>query len=1402
MAGEERDARLILSAEDKASRTFTQVAKAIKDVRQELVAQAEAARRGEGDLNAINASLAKLRDLGKELVQDQSVLNSFDKMGERVTAATARLEKAQTALAAYEAELGASGAQNDKQSEKLTRLQDRVTAAQTAYDRAGKSFGVVADRMERAGLVAGQFEKQTDAIAAAAKDAAAGIAQATTAVDGFGAAQSAAAQERKALADASTLKSAVAASPLGPDDIAYVLSFSNAIEKLREVESLYNREQAASTALVAQDKAVRNAALAEVLAGNQQLTASIEHLQTVEREAAAAMAFKQIGVDAIAAAADVSRFQVTSQTAVESLAASVRRLSQPFAEVVSTVQGATSEIAAAEGVAAAKGTQALNAYGAALGQVANAQRALVGQAGLIDDFRAQEKAVAAAQAKFDEYRAEVTRLGLAISETDTPNAELVAQTKAAQAAMEAAGAAALSEKQKLEQLDAALKKAGIDSHNLAAAEKEIVSASERAAAAAGKLGQKQGGKGGFLGLNPYELQNLSYQINDVFTQLGSGTPVLQIVAQQGGQILQLFRGAIPFLLAWAGPILAAGAAFVILYAAVSRSNEQMKALKDFKGIFASMGDGANYSAQQFADASVKLQDLGLKAEAANQVLAKFAKEGLDQAGLTGFISTAENMNKTIGTEIPQAFTLLTAAATGGYDAILALNKETGSLTDAELEHIKTLFESGHAEEARAEALQITQDRQQEGINQMNGPLAAAQRGATLGWHNFLDALGNLGATVKNKVQPFLDYVSEKLTNIAIGFVYVTALLKGASQEAAKAEALGILNPKSGNAGAAVGHGPTQGGQDFLDQQQQQLKNAKAITREARLQVAAEQARLDAAKAGANNDQQRIAALNAQKILQVGFDKEDAAKGRRAASAANAAENKRKALAARIAGMSQEIDNSIAAMDAKVARSQNLSLAQRLSAVDAEYKKVFAAIAKYEATGGSKATAAADRARVTANIALIKQAETQSYYEGQLKDLSAQRSDILKGIQDQYAKGEISAADAVTQAKAANDQLSPQIEKMAKDALAFAESIAGANPPPQLVAFIASLKRTISDNAPGAITNSLLALTNQTVATQGQRINDVLQQRNDLVTAETNLVTIGVRTRAQAQTNIEAGYAATKPLLDQQVQAMKDLLATLDLTNPSMKLLYDTWQAKLTGIVAQQGYVSATFTQLKTGVDNAISQNALQGFDDIAKALGALVTGGASVGQTFAAIGMAALNFVGQTIGAIGRLILQMLVLDAIQKATGIPVAALAGAMNGSQSASSGIGGFLGGLFGKIFHDGGIGGQGTRVRKLPASTWAGAPRYHEGYTPGLKTGEVAAIIKTNEEVLTANDPRHAANGGLAPPVGGGGGMAGGLRQVLAFGDEQIAAAMQGPAGEGVVVTHIRRNRPAIREALGI
>jgi hypothetical protein len=75
--------------------------------------------------------------------------------------------------------------------------------------------------------------------------------------------------------------------------------------------------------------------------------------------------------------------------------------------------------------------------------------------------------------------------------------------------------------------------------------------------------------------------------------------------------------------------------------------------------------------------------------------------------------------------------------------------------------------------------------------------------------------------------------------------------------------------------------------------------------------------------------------------------------------------------------------------------------------------------------------------------------------------------------------------------------------------------------------------------------------------------------------------------------------------------------------------------------------------------------------------------------------------------------------------------------------------------------------------------------------------MGAVLRKGEEVLTEADPRHRANGGLQPE--GGSGMKS-IRQVLAIGDDEIAGAMAGSAGEETVLTHIRRNKASIKQLL--
>lgn len=130
-------------------------------------------------------------------------------------------------------------------------------------------------------------------------------------------------------------------------------------------------------------------------------------------------------------------------------------------------------------------------------------------------------------------------------------------------------------------------------------------------------------------------------------------------------------------------------------------------------------------------------------------------------------------------------------------------------------------------------------------------------------------------------------------------------------------------------------------------------------------------------------------------------------------------------------------------------------------------------------------------------------------------------------------------------------------------------------------------------------------------------------------------------------------------------------------------------------------------------------------------------------------------------------------------------------LNALQGFSGGFAGFLGGLF----HEGGtVGATVTGGRMVSPSWFTNAVRYHEGGIAGLKPGEVPSILEVGEEVLTKDDPRHVANGGM-----GGSGQS---TKVINMFDVSsfLSEALSTKAGEKAILNFVRANPAAFKSAL--
>src|SRR6185436_11551313 len=113
---------------------------------------------------------------------------------------------------------------------------------------------------------------------------------------------------------------------------------------------------------------------------------------------------------------------------------------------------------------------------------------------------------------------------------------------------------------------------------------------------------------GFLGLRPYELTNLGYQVNDVFTGLASGQNTLQILAQQGPQFLQIFGTA---ALRWFPAVGAAALAASVAIGVVHNGLRNLALNREFEAVLATNVRGIKESAADLTALAKAIRDTGV-----------------------------------------------------------------------------------------------------------------------------------------------------------------------------------------------------------------------------------------------------------------------------------------------------------------------------------------------------------------------------------------------------------------------------------------------------------------------------------------------------------------------------------------------------------------------------------------------------------------------------------------------------------------------------------------------------------------------------------------------------------------------------------------------------------------------
>lgn len=1040
----------------------------------------------------------------------------------------------------------------------------------------------------------------------------------------------------------------------------------------------------------------------------------------------------------------------------------------------------------------------------------------------------------------------------------------------------------------------------ISAEELAAAQLHLRSAADKTAQAIGRQGAGSA-KGLFLGLKPYELQNLSYQINDVFTQLASGTSLAQTAAQQSGQILQLFPKALEGIARYGKDPRILGLVIILgtLAAAVKRVSDLNSSTREFAGLLNSTADAALNSAGALALQVRRLDEAGFAADDAKKAMKTFVREGLDPAMLVAFADATKNLAKLTGTDLAEAATKLAPAFKGGYEAVAKLDDELNFLEPTQRSYIKTLFDAGQAEKARAVTLGLLNDQLKDGADLVSGDLTDAVKDVTDAWRGFLDWLGRtdiVKATLADlrDMAGFAKYLAENLPGAQANGAAGGGGLPGGVQRTPTV-GMGFTNPQNGFERAVGGigwsrpewAGGTGGNVNVTpdiaaivrtvmlearkgDAQGQKdvaavILNRMAISGQSAVDTVTAKNQFEPVGAPGSEARKTWEAIAvSSKEFQTALEnilpilegkvadptkgatlfvspEGQKAMGREMPSWADpskmtiergghqffkggfttgagqpsAAEDKRgsdyiaklreqlaltgevtDAERVRQAGLKalrdaqdQGLDDATAQTAKQLAENQELSrltlersdrvrqLQSDLSAMtnsaagsqddlmakwDAANRLVDDYVAKIDKDartalpGSANYAALKDQAEV--NRQILTQQATMKWFEEQIADLTKRRADELASINDKIANGTLSQKQGLDALDAVDAKLLPQMTNLAERAAEFGDSLRTAKPSPALELFIAKMKSLPTD---------LAAASKRANASMyaGQAAN-LSSQRDSL---------IGQLDTAQAQDGSGNEIAALRQgIADINVQLIAALTNArafwASLGGPEALAAIATIDTTIGRVKAFDGTIRITAGEINTMLTDGLAS----GFGNFAKSL-------ADGRNAIESLGDAFRNFASDFLQQISMMILKQAILNLLQSASG----------------DGGVGGKIAkSILAVVKHDGGmVRGAGKR-RSVAPGVFANAQKFHNGGFPGLRSGEVPAILKNDEEVLTADDPRHAANGG-----GSGGGMPN-LKIVNVFdAGDVVSQGLNTVAGEKAVLNIVRNNPGAFKAAFG-
>ncbi|QJI52982.1 tape measure protein [Xanthomonas phage FoX4] len=592
---------LLIRAQLKGTKDIDSVTKSIAGLEKAIESQIAAAKKGEGSLDELKATLISLQSAAEGLKSVAGNIASFEKLGTTIGKTETSLKKAQDKLKAYSDTLEGVADRSDAQQTKLISLTGAVDKLSTSLEAQRTRQAAMSDGLREAGVNVDDLAGSSQRLRTAAADVGVAMAKTQEAIGDFATVNRTARQAARDLADEQERAAKVMADSFGRAQKQINSDYEALIAARAATEKRANEESLARTNALA-------AAQAQLA---QQAAATQARLQASDRRDSQ---FRQLAADALEASKGFS----TLARAATDLSGPIRAANDAIADIQNPSRNARATLTGVEEkigeVAAAARTARgpLFDYRGALSSLAESERALSAQAGAIDHFQQQVRAVRAAREEYVQARASVNQYAAVVAKGGQAAADNVENLNRARAALQTSSQAFNTQVAAARAAQAALRAAGISTNDLSGALTRLTAAARTAVEATGQVTAAQD-----------RLNNANDRTRFSFNKLVGGE-----------------RTTLGFLQRVKGEVLALTTAYIGLQGGINLASEAAKARDTLTGIQNQLAISNNNDTQKVADDLAYIRGqadrLGISFEEAGKGYAKFAAS----ASLGGFDKNA------------------------------------------------------------------------------------------------------------------------------------------------------------------------------------------------------------------------------------------------------------------------------------------------------------------------------------------------------------------------------------------------------------------------------------------------------------------------------------------------------------------------------------------------------------------------------------------------------------------------------------------------------------------------------------------------------------------------------------------------------------------------------------------